>query len=56
MGPVGFPELLVFGFFGLFWVIPIVAGIWALVTLHRLRTGQDEVRRRLTAIEMNQKR
>jgi hypothetical protein len=33
------------------WLIPIAAGAWALFTLQRLRSGQDEIRTRLEAIE-----
>ena len=33
------------------WVIPIAAGVLALVTLHRIRLTQDAIRLRLEAIE-----
>ena len=48
---VGLPEFLVLLFIGAFWMVPIVAGIWALVTLHKIRSAQDEMNRRLDAIE-----
>lgn len=33
------------------WLVPIAAGVWALVTLHRMRTTQLEMQSRLNAIE-----
>ena len=48
---VGVPESLVFLVVVVFWLLPIVAGSWALVTLHRLRTTQDEMSGRLAQIE-----
>jgi hypothetical protein len=48
---LGIPELLILLVVGVAWLIPIAAGVWALVTLQRLRTGQDELRTRLVAIE-----
>jgi hypothetical protein len=35
----------------LFWLIPIAAGVWALLTLHRVRAAQEDMRRRLESIE-----
>jgi hypothetical protein len=43
--------LIVLLVFGIFWLVPIVAGIWALFTLQRIRVGQDELRRTIQAIE-----
>lgn len=51
MGPIGVPELSILLVMGIFWLVPVVAGVWALVTLSRIRAGQDEVLRRLAAIE-----
>ena len=34
-----------------FWIIPIIAGIWALVTLQRIRSGQELIRFRLEMLE-----
>ena len=48
---LGIPELIVVLMVGLVWVVPVAAGIWALVTLHRIRTTQEDVRNRLAAIE-----
>lgn len=46
----GLPEFLVVLTIGAFWLIPVAAGVWALVTLRRLRSGQEEVLRRLDTI------
>jgi hypothetical protein len=48
---VGLPELIVVFMIGLVWIVPVVAGIWALVTLHRIRTTQEEMGSRLASIE-----
>jgi hypothetical protein len=48
---LGVPELIVVLMVGLIWVVPVAAGIWALVTLHRIRTTQEDMRNRLAAIE-----
>ena len=48
---LGLPEFLVLLFIGALWIIPIAAGIWALVTLQKIRSAQDEMNRRLEAIE-----
>lgn len=51
MGPIGIPELFVFLFVFVLWLIPLAAGIWALITLHRIRTEQHVVQTKLDAIE-----
>ena len=51
MSSMGVPELLVILVISVFWLVPVVAGIWALITLHRLRVGQEGVRSRLESIE-----
>ena len=48
---LGVPELIVVLTLGLVWLIPVAAGIWALITLHRIRTTQEDMRGRLAAIE-----
>ena len=50
-GSIGAPELVVILFIGLIWGLPIVAGVWALFTLHRIQTGQQAIGLRLEAIE-----
>jgi hypothetical protein len=34
-----------------FWIVPIAAVVWALITLQRVRASQDTLHRRLDAIE-----
>ena len=51
MGRVGVPELLVILMASVVWLVPVAAGIWVLVTLHRVRVGQDAVRAKLESIE-----
>lgn len=48
---VGLPELFVVLAIGAFWLIPVAAGVWALVTLQRIRSAQEEMCRKLDAIE-----
>jgi len=48
---IGVPETLAPIVLAAFWLIPVAAGIWALITLNRIRHGQDSVRERLEAIE-----
>jgi hypothetical protein len=51
MGPLGLPELFIILILSSLWLIPIAAAIWALVTLHRVRVGQDALRVKLETIE-----
>ena len=51
MSTLGLPELAVLLLLSTLWLIPIAAGVWAIVTLHQLRVGQDAVRGRLDRIE-----
>lgn len=48
---LGLPEIVVVLTIVAVWVVPIAAGVWALRTLHRLRTVQEDMRRRLDVIE-----
>jgi hypothetical protein len=50
-GPIGAPELIILPMLFVTSVVPLVAGIWALFTLHRVRTGQDAMRAKLESIE-----
>jgi len=50
-GSVGMPELVVILTIGLFWLVPITVAVWALVTLHRIRTDQQAIGARLETIE-----
>jgi hypothetical protein len=51
MAHVGLPELLILLMIAGLWLIPIAAGVWALVTLQRLRAGQQAVQVKLDTIE-----
>jgi hypothetical protein len=48
---LGVPELIVVLTLGLVWLIPVAAGICALITLHRISTTQEDMHSRLAAIE-----
>jgi hypothetical protein len=50
-GSVGLPELLIILTFGMFWLVPIAAAVWAGVTLHRIRIDQQAIGVRLETIE-----
>jgi hypothetical protein len=47
----GIPELMIILVIGAFWAIPAAAAIWALMTLNRLRAGQQAIQQRLDTIE-----
>lgn len=53
---LGIPELLVVFIVGAFWLIPVAAGVWALITLRRIRATQEVMRRQLEAIERHLQR
>lgn len=44
-------EVLIMGGALVVWTIPLAAGGWALVTLHRIRITQEAMRQQLEAIE-----
>ena len=48
---IGIPELSMVLFFFLFSAIPLIAGTWALFTLHRVRVEQQAMRRTVDNIE-----
>jgi hypothetical protein len=48
---LGVPELLVILMIAALYLIPIAAALWALVTLQRLRAGQQAVQVKLDTIE-----
>jgi hypothetical protein len=48
---LGTPELVVILVMVIVWVIPVAAGIWALITLHRIRAGQLAAQMKLDVIE-----
>jgi hypothetical protein len=51
MGAVGLPELLLVFVLAAFWIVPLAAAAWALVTLYRIRGSQDAIQRKLDTIE-----
>ena len=51
MNSIGFPELVVILMIVAFWLIPLAAGVWALVTLYRIRTGQQALQTKVDTIE-----
>lgn len=51
MVSLGLPELLVVLTIVSIYLIPLAAGVWALVTLQRIRTSQEAMRLKLEAIE-----
>jgi hypothetical protein len=50
-GSLGVPELIVILILGTFYVVPIAAAVWAIFTLHRIRTDQEAMGVRLETIE-----
>jgi hypothetical protein len=50
MNQVGMPEIFVVLFIAVMWLVPLAAGIWALVTLYRIR-GTQQVLSKLEVIE-----
>lgn len=51
VGGIGMPELLMVLFVGMFWLVPVVAVVWAVLTLQRVRTDTHAIATRLDAIE-----
>ena len=47
---VGMPELILL-VVGMYWAIAIVAAVWVVVTLRRIRAGQQAVQVKLDTIE-----
>ena len=46
------PELLiVLMLVAVRWLLPLAAGVWALVTLFRIRSAQEQMGRKLDAVE-----
>ena len=48
---IGIPELIFFLVIVAGWGIPLLAGIWALFTLHKVRVDQQALRRAVDNIE-----
>jgi hypothetical protein len=53
---LGVPELITVVVLIIGWLVPLVAGVWALVTLYRLREGQAAMRTSLERIEQRLQR
>ena len=47
----GIPELIILLVVAAFWVIPVAAAIWAIVTLKGIRASQQAVQLKLDTIE-----
>jgi hypothetical protein len=50
-GVIGLPEIFVILMILVTWLVPLAAGVWAIVTLHKVRIGQDALRAKLDVIE-----
>ncbi len=50
-GSVGIPEILAMLIVLVLSVLPILVAVWAVVVLQRIRTSQQAIHDRLTAIE-----
>jgi len=47
----GVPELLIVTVVGMYWAIPIAFAVWVMITLRRIRAGQEAVQTKLETIE-----
>ena len=56
MNAIGLPEITVVLFLVVAWLVPLAAGIWALLTLYRIRISQDAIRATLESIERHLQR
>ena len=50
MPRVGVPEIMVILAIAMFWLVPIAAGLWAILTLHRIRIAQEAMGSHLQTI------
>lgn len=50
-GRIGVPEIVILLIMAAFWVIPLVAAVWAMVTLYRVRRDQETLLAKLDVIE-----
>ena len=48
---LGIPELIIVMVMAAVWLVPVVATVWALVTLSRIRSAQEDMRRKLDVLE-----
>ena len=53
MATLGIAEIIIMLIIAvIFWGIPIAAGIWAMITLHRIHADQKHLERRLEEIAL----
>jgi hypothetical protein len=52
LGRLGVPELMIVLVMSVFWLLPVVAAVWALLTLHRIRGALDGIRAGQQAMQM----
>ena len=50
-GRIGVPEIIVLLIMSAFWVLPLIAAVWAIVTLYRVRRDQETLLAKLDVIE-----
>jgi type IV secretory pathway VirB3-like protein len=50
-GSIGIPELVIVLAVSGFWLIPVAAAVWVVLTLNRLRNDQQAIRASLESIE-----
>lgn len=55
-GSIGVPELLIVMMVSCLWLVPIIAVVWVIVTLSRIRSGQQAIETRLAQIEQRLQR
>jgi len=52
LGTIGVPGIVIMGLVATtFYLIPLAAGIWAVIILQRIRSGQETIRLRLELLE-----
>ena len=49
--PIGVTEMLILLVLVVSWLVPIAVAVWIVVTLHRLRTGQQTILSKIDALE-----
>jgi type IV secretory pathway VirB3-like protein len=50
-GSIGIPELLIILVISGFWLIPVAAAVWVVLTLNRLRNDQQAIRASVESIQ-----
>ena len=49
----GVPELAILSVIAMYWLVPVAAAAWALITLRQMRRGQEAMRATLERIEQH---